>query len=222
MFVAVSLALVALLTTSWPAYADWGRSGDTVPAWQVIDNDVLIWGTDVLIDGTINGDALAVGSTVTVNGSVSGSLVSLGRTVTVNGEVRGSVYTLARTLKLGSAAKVMHSAHFAGLLLDSQPGSWIGRDLVAASLRGRISSEIRGTLNAVILLLTFNGRIGDGLYAPGASTQIPGQAELGPVLSSVGLAGAKVLGLAAPALSTLQQDKATAVAVGSVGGVPTC
>jgi cytoskeletal protein CcmA (bactofilin family) len=217
--------LTALVWLAVPqaARADWSIVGDTVPAGQVIDNDVLARGTDVVIDGTINGDLLAVGSTVTVNGSVTGSLVAVGRTVTVNGQVDGSVYTLARTLKLGAPADVVNNVHFLGLLLDSQSGSRIGRDLVAASVRGRVSCEIGRTLKAVILLLTFDGRIGagvntPGVEAPGAGAVLPGQVEPGGTLLFVGSSASKPLGLAAPTWGSpaLQQDEAQ----GSVAGIP--
>jgi cytoskeletal protein CcmA (bactofilin family) len=211
---ALVLALAAWLGTPQAARADWSIVGDTVPTGQVIDNDVLARGTDVRIDGTINGDLLAVGSTVTVNGSVSGSLVAVGRIVTVNGEVGGSVYALGRTLKLGSPASVVHNVHFLGLLLDSQSGSRIGRDLVAASVRGRISSDIGRTLNALILLLTFNGQIGGGVQVPGDL----GAAPSGGVLFFASSGGSKPLGLAAPALALVAQQ-ADEPSV-SVGGIP--
>jgi cytoskeletal protein CcmA (bactofilin family) len=179
--------------------------GDTVPADQVIDNDVLASGTDVVIDGTINGDLLAVGTTVTVNGSVSGSLVAVGRMITLNGEVGGSVYAVSRVLVLGPSAAVENNLHYAGLSLDGQLGSRIGRDLVAASVRGHISSEIGRALNALILLLTFNGRIGGGVDAQslGAPT-LPVDSAGTPSPSSAGVlfigsSAGKPFGLAAPA-----------------------
>jgi cytoskeletal protein CcmA (bactofilin family) len=187
---ALVVALAAWLLMPKAARADWSVVGDTVPSEQVIDNDVLATGTDVRIDGTINGDLLAIGSTVTVNGPVSGSLVAVGRTVVLNGDVGGSTYVLGRTLKLGEMADVLHNVHFAGLLLDSRSGSRIGRDLVAASLRGHISSQVGRALNAFVLLLTFNGRIGGGIDlpdAPGAHGGAPLLAGNGGLLLGVAL-----------------------------------
>ena len=206
---ALALALVAWLAVPQPAQADWSVVGDTVPAGQVIDNDVLAQGTDVVIDGTIKGDLLAVGSNVTVNGSVSGSLVTLARTVTVNGQVGGSVYVASRTLTLGSAVHVVHNVHYLGLMLDSHPGSQVGRDLVVASVRGRVSSQIGRGLNAAILLLTFNGQIGAGVEVPGEGATLPDRFEPGDTLLFVGSSAGRPLGLAAPALSirSLQQDQ---------------
>ena len=173
---ALVVALAGWLAMPRVARADWSVVGDTVPSGQVIDNDVLATGTDVLIDGTVNGDLWAVGSTITVNGPVSGSLVAVGETVTLNGKVGGSTYIVGRTLKMGETAEVLHNVHFAGLLLESQSGSQIGRDLVAASVRAHVSSQVGRALNALILLLTFDGQIGGGTDQPSA-----GALWLGPL-----------------------------------------
>ncbi|MFN2291624.1 MAG: polymer-forming cytoskeletal protein [Anaerolineae bacterium] len=195
---ALVLALAGWFALPAPAQADWSLVGDTVPAGQVVDNDVLATGTDVVIDGTIQGDLFAFGTTVTVNGPVTGSIVTVARAVTLNGEVGGSVYSVGRTLRLGSASYVEGNLHYAGLLLDSQRGSRIGRDLVAATIRGQVSSEIGRTLNALILLLTFNGRIGGGLEGPaeGAFSDPAAEVGTGDTLLFIGADNMRPVGLA--------------------------
>jgi hypothetical protein len=168
---ALVVALAAWLAMPKAARADWSIIRDTVPKEQVIDNDVLATGTDVVIDGTINGDLWAVGSTVTVNGPVSGSLVAVGRTVILNGKVGGSTYIVGRTLKMGETVLVLHDVHFAGLLLDGLPGSRIGRDLGVATVRGRISGQVGRALSGFILLLTFDGQVGGD--TAGAQGRVP-------------------------------------------------
>jgi cytoskeletal protein CcmA (bactofilin family) len=185
--VALVVALAAWLAVPGAARADWSIVGNTVASGQVIDNDVLAHGTNVVIDGTINGDLWAVGSTITVNGPVSGSLVAAGTTVTLNGEVGGSTYVVGRTLNLGETAYVRHNVHFAGLLLDSRAGSRMGRDLVAASVRGRVSSQVGRALKAVILLLTFDGQIGGGIDLLGPDSQSSGPPLAGPVGTLLGV-----------------------------------
>ena len=203
------LAALVWLAVPQTAQADWSIVGDTVPAGQVIDNDVLAHGTDVVIDGVINGDLLAVGSSVTVNGPVSGSLVAVGSRVTVNGDLDGSVYAASRTLELGPSADVIRNVHYVGLLLDSQAGSRIGRDLVVASLRGRVSSEVGRTLNAAVLLLTFQGRIGGIVGGPEEGAGLPDRIDSGASMLFVGSSAGRAIGLAAPSLDVRypQQDE---------------
>lgn len=212
----LALLAVALFGAPQAARADWLIRGDTIPADEVVDNDVIITGSNVRVDGTVNGDVVAIGSSVTVNGTVQGSLVAVGRTVSINGQVGGSVYVAARTLKLGPSSFVHNNVHFGGLLLDSQRGSKIGRDLVVTSVRAIIGSEIGRGLNAMIALLSFNGQIGYGLdkvpETPTPSSTPSGVRGLpdepSSVLLFVGRGGQKIDGHASPALATLFQDEA--------------
>ena len=157
------LALIAFLAIPRPAQAQRIGAGDTIPAGQVVENDVLLTGTDVTIDGTVLGDVIAIGTTLTINGSIEGSLIAVGATGTVNGEIGGSVYLAGRTLVLGPSANVQGNVHFVGLLLDSRAGSQVSRDLVVGALRAQVSGEIGRALRALILLLNFDGKIGYSL-----------------------------------------------------------
>ena len=204
------LALGGMLGVPQAGGGGWAIVGDSIPAGQVVDNDVILTGTDVVLDGTVNGDAVALGTSVTVNGTVTGSLVVVGRTTSVGGSVEGSAYIASTSLKVGPSAAVKRNLHFGGFLLDSQPGSLIGRDLVAASIRAQVSSEIGRALNAIILLLQFNGKIGYPLeqdagssgtgFAAGSALG-PGGSESGDAsgtLLFVGAGGRRIVGYAAP------------------------
>lgn len=211
-YLASALVLLTVTLYVFPpsAQAQWVSAGDTIPPGQVVDNDVLLYGNNVVVDGTVRGDVVAVGSSVTVNGIIDGSLVTLGRTATMNGTVGGSIYSLARTLELGPASAVDGNLHFVGLLLDSKSGSKVARDLVVASVRGQVSGEIGRALRALILVLTFDGKIGypiggetdqpeldsapSGLHVPTAD----GTAGTGSKLLFVSLGTRKIAGYAAP------------------------
>jgi cytoskeletal protein CcmA (bactofilin family) len=207
---ALVVALAGWLAVPKVARADWSIVGDKVPADQVIDNDVLATGTDVVIDGTINGDLWAIGSTVTVNGPVSGSLVAVGRTVTLNGEVGGSAYVVGRTLNMGGTATVVNDLHFAGLLLDSRPGSRMGRDLGVATLRARISGQVGRTLNGFILLMTFTGQIGGDTGQPGAGgTQGRAPILRGPLVGLGGIPHGLGFGLSGGSLQIMTTSLAS-------------
>jgi cytoskeletal protein CcmA (bactofilin family) len=84
--------LVAVLLTfymSAPVMAADLRGGDTITiaSGEVVDDDLYIAGSNIIIDGTVNGDLWAIGSTITVNGEVKGSIVVAGQTVNINGNV---------------------------------------------------------------------------------------------------------------------------------------
>jgi cytoskeletal protein CcmA (bactofilin family) len=212
-YLASALVLLMVAAFAFPpsAEAQWIAVGDTIPAGQVVDNDVLLYGNNVVVDGTVHGDVVAVASTVTVNGTIDGSLVTAGRTATIDGTVGGSIYSLARTLELGPSSAVDGNLHFVGLLLDSKPGSKVARDLVVGSIRARVSGEIGRALRALILILTFDGKIGYPVggeldqpktdSAPSGAYALPanGTADTGSTLLYVSLGARKIAGYAAPA-----------------------
>jgi cytoskeletal protein CcmA (bactofilin family) len=177
---------------------------------------VLATGTDVVIDGTINGDLWAFGSTITVNGPVSGSLVAVAKTVTLNGEVGGSAYVAGRTLTMGETAFVVNDVHFAGILLDGQAGSRTGRDLGIATVRARLSGQLGRSLSGFILLMTFDGKIGTnttGAQGSAPALQGPVVGFGGPMGIGFGLGGVtfqiRTIGLA-PKGPALQEGDAPA------------
>jgi cytoskeletal protein CcmA (bactofilin family) len=198
----LGVAFAGWLAVPKATRADWSIVGEKMSRDQVIDDDVLATGTDVVIDGTINGDLVAIGSTVTVNGPVSGSLLAVGQTVTLNGEVGGSTYVAGRTLMLGESAAVVQDVHFAGLLLDGRPGSRVERDLGVATLRAKISSQIGRSLSGFILLMTFDGQIGGGTDQSGRGEQSLAGLLPGPGGTLLGIAlgpgGGQGPGYAAP------------------------
>ena len=51
-----SLVLIALFSRTQSARADGIIQGDTVSAGQVVDNDAVMTGEDIVVDGTIKGD----------------------------------------------------------------------------------------------------------------------------------------------------------------------
>ncbi|OGN91529.1 MAG: hypothetical protein A2Z75_07635 [Chloroflexi bacterium RBG_13_50_10] len=99
------VTLVAMLLTfftSVPVLAADLRSGDTITiaSGEVVDDDLYVAGSNIIIDGTVNGDLWAFGSTITVNGEVKGSMVAIGQTINVNGNVGHAVRLAGETLNI--------------------------------------------------------------------------------------------------------------------------
>ncbi len=115
---------------SAPVLAAQFRHGDdvTVGQGEVIDDDLYVAGTTIIIDGTINGDLVAAGETIRVNGRVTGSIFAAGQTIVVAGEVGGSLIAAGRTVTVSGS--VDHSARIAGETLSIS--GKVGRDILAA------------------------------------------------------------------------------------------
>lgn len=124
--------------------------GDYVPSGSVVDSDILLAGTNVIIDGTVMGDVIAVGQYITINGTIEGSLVTAGQKITINGTVEGTVYGAAVTMVLGNSAYLQRNLYFAGISSVAKEGSIIGRDLYGLSFGATINGKINGASQAVL------------------------------------------------------------------------
>ena len=93
-FKGLAAMLIVMLGTVFaavPVLAADLRSGDTVTVaiGEVVDGDLYVAGSDIIIDGTVNGDIFGVGRSLTINGIVNGGVSFAGQTLTVNGEITG-------------------------------------------------------------------------------------------------------------------------------------
>jgi len=103
-----ALIIVLLLSVATPALAFDGRGGGdiTIPASEVVNDDLYISGQAVVVDGTVKGDLVVFAQTVTVNGTVEGDLLGAGRDIIVNGTIGGAVRIAGAALDVGEIASI--------------------------------------------------------------------------------------------------------------------
>ncbi|HEX9262386.1 MAG TPA: polymer-forming cytoskeletal protein [Candidatus Bathyarchaeia archaeon] len=142
------LTITLIFPTSALAQGLYAES--TVGNGVVVDQNLILFGPQVEMDGVINGDLLAVGTDVKINGEVNGSLVIIGRTVTLNGPVSGSAYISSLYLILGPQASIVRDLSYIGGRLETQTGSSINRDLNAISLEATLSGKVGREMHALI------------------------------------------------------------------------
>jgi cytoskeletal protein CcmA (bactofilin family) len=146
----VVLGAALMLALPQPALAQGIVYGQSIPSGVVVENDVLLAGETVTIDGTVLGDVVAVGTTVRVNGQIRGSLITAAQTISINGSVGGTIYSAAADLLLGPTADIQRNLYYAGLSMTAQRGSRIERDLLGvtfgATLGGSIGRETRAVI----------------------------------------------------------------------------
>ncbi len=164
---------------------------DSVPAGEVVDNDVLLSGTTVSVDGDVKGDTFAAGSTVEVNGDVEGSLFAVGQNVRLNGTVGGTVYVASLTLELGPEADTARNVYYLGGSISTAEGAKIERDLVlvsmGAQMKGDIGRNTVGIIGPFEMFRLFMDLIGRPIAEPQFNSAInePGErVEIQPVLFS--------------------------------------
>ena len=147
---ALGLILLAALWLPPAGKAQGISFGDRIPAGQVVEQNMIIIETDVLIDGIVNGDVVAIGNTITLNGEVNGSLVALGNSLVLDGQVSGNVLAAGVMLELAPGSEISRDLYFTGARLTLADDSSIQRDLNLMSLEAQFAGKIGRNTSAII------------------------------------------------------------------------
>jgi hypothetical protein len=229
-FVLVGVAVLAValgfVGTAWAVDT---RGGDsvTIGKTEVIDDDLLIGGERVVMDGTVNGNLFAAGTTVTINGIVNGSVFLAGQSLTVNGKVTGSVFGGGASLTLGPAAQVDRNLLFGGYTLTTDTASVVGRDALMGGLVATFNGEVGRDLKMGGEALEITGKVGRDVvadvgdatggpiyfgpmpFAPGLPTSLNPGLRVGPEAS---IGGKLTYTADQPQLNTIQAQPAGGIA----------
>jgi cytoskeletal protein CcmA (bactofilin family) len=161
-----SLLAVALLIPS-TVLARGSSVKDTVNQGDVLDQNTVLYGSSVVMDGVVNGDLVAVGTDVKINGEVNGDLVVAGKNVLLNGPVTGNVYVSAVFLVVGPQASVERDVFFFGNSIATQAGSTINRDLNAIGLESELTGNVNRRVNALVGPVLLVQKVYDFLVSKG-------------------------------------------------------
>ena len=167
----LALALVCVLfltlALAGPVAAFDGRSQETIMVreGEVINDDLILIGKDIVVNGTVNGDLLAFGNNVTVNGKVNGSLVLAARMATLNAAVSGSVYGGAAALVFGPNAAVGRNVYCGAYSIETAKGSLVKRDALLAAYQVILGGELARDAAVAAAALELNGAVGGDVKA---------------------------------------------------------
>jgi cytoskeletal protein CcmA (bactofilin family) len=148
--VIIFLLLAVVLLIPSTVLARGASIKDTVNQGEVLDQNTVLYGPSVVMDGVVNGDLVVLGNDVKINGDVNGDLVVAGKSVTLNGPVTGNVYASAVFLVIGPDASVERDVYFFGNSINTQIGSTINRDLNAIGMQSELTGNVNRRVNAVV------------------------------------------------------------------------
>lgn len=94
---------------------------------EVVNDDLLVIGANVRINGQLNGDIKVVGSIVEINGSVNGDVTSVGSQIIVRGNISDDIYVAGGQVNI--EGKIKDNAFIAGGNVYVSDNVEIGRDL---------------------------------------------------------------------------------------------
>lgn len=135
-----------------------GDTSITIGADEVIDDDLYLLGTTIIVDGTVNGDVFVLGTSIEINGTVNGNVSLAGESVSILGDVSDGARVATNDFSLaGSIGKDLVILSNSGVI-DS--GGFVGRDLIltvsSLTLNGDVERRVAGVADNV----THNGSVG--------------------------------------------------------------
>jgi cytoskeletal protein CcmA (bactofilin family) len=185
LLLALMLAMTSILALVGVSYAGDFRGGDQVIIGEdeVINDDLCVGASRLVVDGTIKGDLYAVAQEIVINGTVEGNVLCGAQFITVNGTVADNVFAGGMSLSLGPAASVGHNVLFGGFGLEAEPGSRIGHDVLMGGYQAQLSGEIAQDLRAGLGALELNGKVGrDVEVEVGAAEEGPSPTAFFPAM----------------------------------------
>jgi len=173
----VGLTLMTTLVFASPAVAGEIIEGGNpvIGADEVIEDDLVLIGDTVTMNGTVQGDLVALGSTIIVNGTVEGDILAAGQEVIVNGEMQDDAYLAGFLVKLGEDAALSDELIVGTFSLEAGHGSSVGGDLLfggfQALLQGDIAGGVTGSGSGIQIDGTIHEDVELSVSAPGEAVR---------------------------------------------------
>lgn len=190
--------ILTLLGASAASAADFRTDTSiTIGEGEVIDDDLYLLGTTLVINGTVNGDVFAAGTTIEINGTVNGNVSLAGNSVTIDGTVSQGARVAANDFSM--AGSVGEDLLLLGNTTAIGSSAVIGRDLILTvstmTIDGTVERRVAGVAEEVMhngsvgtefdisvetLVITDDASIGGDLtYRAEKEAEIAGGAEIG-------------------------------------------
>jgi cytoskeletal protein CcmA (bactofilin family) len=124
------------------------RAGDTVtvPASELVADDLYVFAGTATIDGSVDGDLLAFGGQVHVNGDISGDLIVAGGNVDVAGSVTGDVRAAGGQMNV--TGSVTEDLVMTGGQVTLASSGTVGGDLIVSGGNVSVAGTVTGAIEA--------------------------------------------------------------------------
>ncbi len=128
----VLFGFVALLFAASGAFALQIEGGErfVLAKDDVVSDDLIVAGSEIVIDGRIEGDLVAVGGKISISGDVEGDVLALGGDVVIEGDVEDDVVLASGDAKISGDVGDNLLAACGSFKMDD--GSSVGRDAFIA------------------------------------------------------------------------------------------
>jgi hypothetical protein len=131
---------------------DLAAAGSNVLVQGRVDGDVMAAGANVTLTGPVQADVMAAGANVSVGGPVGDDLRAAGANVIVSGPVTDNAILAGSTVVLQPGASIGRDASLAGGSVQVQ--GKVGRNLSIGATEAQLASEVGGSVEAHVERLT--------------------------------------------------------------------
>jgi cytoskeletal protein CcmA (bactofilin family) len=170
----VMSAMAVFLVLPQPAAATEFRRDESVlvPASEVIHSDLIVSGTSVRIDGTVEGDLIAFTGMLIVTGTghVTGDILAFAGQIRMEGTVDGNLRAISRTVAIDGA--VGKNVSCIGNSLDLTEKGQVGGSLISVMGDADLDGHIRRDLLGAIDRTSLDGGIGGQMWLRGRTLSI--------------------------------------------------
>src|SRR3990172_5240445 len=146
------------------------RETYVLPAGQTIDNDLIVAGEIVRIEGTVNGDLIVAARLVEVSGSITGDILGFAEEIDVTGTVGGNVRTASRSLDIEGI--VERNVPAAGEILRVGPGAQILGSFTAAGREAILAAPVERDVLIAAQTHRIDSRVGGSALLAGDALSI--------------------------------------------------
>ncbi len=153
---ALAVGLIALVALPLPAQAAEVDSAELILITEdtVVEDDLYVVGSRVLVRGVVNGDLIAVaGQDIRIEGQVTGSVMAAGSEIVVTGNVGGSLRVSAATMNVTGV--VGRDVFAAVQRAELENTAEVGGDVIlwawSASSLGSVGADLSGNIRSLEL-----------------------------------------------------------------------
>jgi len=182
------LMMVAMLATpalAWQVLSPEDKAPGSGMVWvkadQVIDDDLLLVGEQVTIDGTVNGDVLVFANSVDVNGTINGDLLVGCGNLNMAGTINDDLRIGAQNVRITGKVKRNLSAGASQFLLDKEGA--VGGNVAVGGENLNVDGLIQGGVQAGVGRFSLSGKIGKNVLMRTDNLNILPTASIGGSLS---------------------------------------
>jgi len=117
-----------------------------IEAGEVIEDDLIVFANEFVMDGTIKGDLIVFATIADINGLVEGDLMGAAQEFTINGIVEDDVRMGGTVVTLGEAAQIGDDLMAGAYSLESKVGSLVEGDMLMGVGQSLLAGDIANDL----------------------------------------------------------------------------